>query len=76
LSSTGRVSSHIHPTDTQASRGEVTLEALTNSSKVMPMFFQFFSVKKILDALFDDSWCTLGLPEGEEALDLLLIELP
>ncbi len=58
------------------SRGAVTLEGLTNSSKVMPMFFKFFCVKKILDALFDDSWCSLGLPEGDEGLELQLADLP
>lgn len=39
------------------------------------MLFRFFSVKKILDALFDDSWCSLGLPDGEEAGDLQLADL-
>ena len=44
------------------------------------MFFKFFSVKRILDALFDDSWCTLGLPGCEEGLgmglDLQRAEIP
>ena len=40
------------------------------------MFFKFFSVKKILDALFDDSWCTLCLPEGDHGLELQAAELP
>lgn len=35
------------------------------------MFFQFFSVKKILDALFDDSWCLLCLPDADDAFELL-----
>ena len=70
----GQRSSHIHPTDTRASRRKVTLEGLTNSSKVMPMFFKFFSVKKILDALFDDSWCSLCLPEGDAGLEGLATE--
>ena len=34
------------------------------------MFWKFFSVQKILDTLFDDSWCNLGLLEGDAALDL------
>jgi hypothetical protein len=42
----------------------------------MRMFFKFFSVKKILDALFDDSWCLLCLPEGDDAFDLQFAELP
>lgn len=40
------------------------------------MFWKFFSVKKILDALFDDSWCSLGLPEADDSLDPLLAAQP
>ena len=41
------------------------------------MFWKFFSVKKLLDVLFDDNWCTLSLPEAygaQEAPDWLLAE--
>lgn len=34
------------------------------------MSWKFLSVKKLLDALFDDSWCSLCLPEFDEVLDL------
>jgi hypothetical protein len=40
------------------------------------MFWKFLSVKKILDMLFDDSWCTLLLPEGHESPERLLAEAP
>jgi hypothetical protein len=36
------------------------------------MFWKFFSVKKILDTLFDDSWCSLGLPEADDGFDATL----
>ena len=38
------------------------------------MFFKFFSVSKILDALFDDSWCSLCLPEADDLFDWPLAE--
>lgn len=38
------------------------------------MFFKFFSVKKILDALFDDSWCSLCLPAEDDPCGLQLAE--
>lgn len=40
----------------------------------MPMFFKFFCVQKILDALFDEHWCSLCLPEGDDAMDVALAE--
>jgi hypothetical protein len=36
------------------------------------MFWKFFSVKNILDALFDDGWCSLGLPEADDDCDAVL----
>ncbi len=39
------------------------------------MFWKLFSVKKMLDALFDDGWCTLGLPEGADANDAVWSEI-
>lgn len=41
----------------------------------MPMFWKFLRLQKILDALFDDNWCTLGLPESTEGMELALSEL-
>ena len=37
------------------------------------MFWKFLSVQRMLDALFDDAWCQLGVPEG---LTLLPPEWP
>jgi hypothetical protein len=34
--------------------------------KVNTMIWKFLSLQKMLDALFDDSWFSLGLPEGHE----------
>jgi hypothetical protein len=28
------------------------------------MFWKFFRLQTLINALFDDSWCDLGLPEG------------
>ena len=39
------------------------------------MFWKFLSVKKILDTLFDDGWCSLGVPEGDDGYDLRFAEL-
>jgi len=33
------------------------------------MFFQRFSVKRVLDALFDESWCAFYLPEQVHGMD-------
>jgi hypothetical protein len=30
------------------------------------MIWKFLTLQKMLDALFDDSWFSLGLPEGHE----------
>lgn len=38
------------------------------------MFWKFFSVQKMLDALFDDAWCSLGLPEGADDSETLGID--
>jgi hypothetical protein len=35
------------------------------------MFWKFLSLQKFLDALFDDSWFNLGLPEGQAGMELL-----
>lgn len=39
------------------------------------MFWKFLSLQNMLDALFDDCWFSLGLPEGHAELDLLLPDL-
>jgi hypothetical protein len=39
------------------------------------MIWKFLSLQKLLDALFDDSWFSLGLPEGNESTDLPLADL-
>jgi hypothetical protein len=38
------------------------------------MGWKFFSVKRILDALFDEGWCSLCLPEADEGSELLLAD--
>ena len=38
------------------------------------MFWIYLSVKKILDTLFDDSWCSLCLPEVHETPELRLAD--
>jgi hypothetical protein len=43
--------------------------------KVTPMFWKLLSLQKFLDALFDDSWCNLGLPEGFDGLEVASAEL-
>jgi hypothetical protein len=34
------------------------------------MFWKIISLQKLLDSLFDDSWCALRLPEGHGCNDL------
>jgi len=38
------------------------------------MFWKLFSLQKMLDALFDDSWCSLGIPEGHAMAEALCTE--
>lgn len=38
------------------------------------MFWKFWKLQSLLDSLFDDSWCTLGVPDGSEAIELGLLE--
>lgn len=33
------------------------------------MFWKFLTLQKLLDTLFDDAWCSLGLPDGFDAID-------
>ena len=39
------------------------------------MVWKFLRLQYLLDALFDDSWFSLGLPEGHEDIDLPLADL-
>jgi hypothetical protein len=43
--------------------------------KVTTMLWKFLTLQKILDALFDDSWCSLGLPDGFDGMDVASVEL-
>lgn len=40
------------------------------------MFWKIFSLQRMLDSLFDEAWCQLGLPEVLERLDNLAEEIP
>ena len=39
------------------------------------MFWKLLSLQKFLDALFDDSWFSLGLPDGFDGMDMASAEL-
>jgi hypothetical protein len=38
------------------------------------MFWKFFRLQTLINALFDDSWCDLGLPEAFDGLDIASVE--
>ena len=40
------------------------------------MFWKIFSLQRMLDSLFDEAWCQLGLPDAQEFMDGLGEELP
>jgi hypothetical protein len=42
----------------------------------MAMFWKLLTLQKLLDALFDDGWCSLGLPKGFDGIDVSSPELP
>lgn len=44
-----------------------------DQTTVTTMMNKYFSVQYWLDALFDDGWCTLGVPDGFDAPDALLL---
>ena len=44
-----------------------------DQTTVITMLNKYFSLQYWLDALFDDGWCTLGVPDGFDAADALLI---
>lgn len=33
------------------------------------MFWKFLKLQTVLDELFDDGWCLLGIPENCESMD-------
>ncbi len=39
------------------------------------MFWKFLKLQSILDALFDDNWCILGLPESPDGMEPALADL-
>jgi hypothetical protein len=43
-------------------------------SKGHPMIWKLLGLEKILDGLFDEGWCKLGLPESSAAGDALFAE--
>jgi hypothetical protein len=38
------------------------------------MIWKLLGLQKMLDGLFDESWCKLGLPEGSAVGDALFAE--
>ena len=40
----------------------------------MAMFWKYLNLQKLLDALFDDSWFSLGLPEGHVGMEFAPVE--
>jgi hypothetical protein len=38
------------------------------------MFWNYFRLQKFLDALFDDSWFSLGLPDGFDGMEFAPLE--
>lgn len=38
------------------------------------MFWKFWTLQTLLDTLFDETWCSLGLPDGPGLPDHGLIE--
>lgn len=39
------------------------------------MFWKIFSLQRMLDSLFDEAWCQLGLPDVFEHLDVVVEEM-
>lgn len=39
------------------------------------MLWKFFKPQLLLDTLFDEGWCGLGVPEAAEAQNVLLVDL-
>lgn len=39
------------------------------------MLWKYLGLQKMLDSLFDDGWCCLGLPEASYSVELLATEL-
>jgi hypothetical protein len=38
------------------------------------MFWKFLTLQTLLDTLFDESWCNLGVPDGPDATEQGLLE--
>jgi hypothetical protein len=57
--------------DIPLSHHKTTFCRVETVQKGAPMFWKFLSLQKFLDALFDDSWFNLGLPEGQAGMELL-----
>lgn len=39
------------------------------------MLWKYLGLQKMLDGLFDDGWCSLGLPEAGESEAAMLAEM-
>ena len=37
------------------------------------MFWKFLKLQRLLDDLFDEGWCLLGIPENCESIDATLL---
>lgn len=37
------------------------------------MFWKLINLQKVLDELFDDSWCILAIPENCESIDAVFL---
>jgi hypothetical protein len=44
-----------------------------DQTTVITMFKKYVSLQYWLDALFDDGWCTLGVPDGFVTADAVLL---
>jgi hypothetical protein len=71
----GQFSSKRHNPVAKLSHAGVTFEGIEALHKARTMIWKFLSLQKLLDALFDDSWFSLGLPEGDDSIELPLADL-
>jgi hypothetical protein len=61
-------STNFHTTVFLASHRDTIVTTIEPSPKVKPMFWKIFRLQKMLDALFDDGWGSLGLPDALDSL--------
>ena len=61
-----RFTSKSHLRVARLSHRAATFAGIEALHKVNTMIWKFLTLQKMLDALFDDSWFSLGLPEGHE----------